>query len=52
MLNDVWTSLINKVDATKRHYEELETAMMMMNDCLNDGISALDARVDRCEDKH
>ena len=52
MLNDVWTSLVNKVDTTKRRYEELEAAMMTMNDCLNDGISTLDARVDRCEDKH
>ena len=52
MLNDVWTSLVNEVDATKKHYEELEAAMMMTNNCPNDGISALDARVDKCEDKH
>ena len=45
MLNDVWTSLVNKVDATKRRYKELEAAMMTMNDHLNDGISALDTRV-------
>ena len=25
---------------------------MMMNNCLNNRISALDARVDKCEDKH
>ena len=52
MLNDVWTSLVNEVDTTKRCYKELEATMTMMNDCLNDGISALDARVDKCEDKH
>ena len=33
-------------------HEELEAAMTMMNNCLNNGISALDARVDKCEDKH
>ena len=52
MLNDVWTSLVSKVKATKKCYKELEAAMTMTNDCLNDGISALDARVDKCEDKH
>ena len=52
MLNDVWTSLVNEVKATKKHYEELETTMTTMNDHLNDGISALDTRVDQCEDKH
>ena len=52
MLNDVWTSLVNEVNATKKHYEELEAAMMTTNNHLNDGISALDARVDKCEDKH
>ena len=52
MLNDVWTNLVNEVDATKRHYEELEAAMMTTNNCLNNGISTLDTRVDKCEDKH
>ena len=52
MLNDIWTSLVNEVEATKKHYKELEAAMMTMNNCLNDGISALDTRVDKCEDKH
>ena len=52
MLNNIWTSLVNEVDATKRCYEELEAAMMTTNDHLNDGISALDVRVDKCEDKH
>ena len=42
MLNDVWTSLVNEVEAT----------MTTTNDHLNDGISALDTRVDKCEDKH
>ena len=35
----------------KRRYEELEAAMTTMNDHLNDGISALDSRVDKWEDK-
>ena len=52
MLNHVWTSLVNEVDATKRHYKELEAAMTITNDHLNNGISALDARVDKCKDKH
>ena len=52
MLNNVWTSLASEVKATKKYYKELEAAMTTTNDCLNDGISALDARVDKCEDKH
>ena len=52
MLNDVWTSLVNKVKTTKKCYEELEAAMMTTNNHLNNGISALDTRVDKCEDKH
>ena len=52
MLNNIWTSLVNEVEATKKCYEELEAAMTTMNDHLNDGISTLDARVDKCEDKH
>ena len=51
MLNNIWTSPVNEVDATKRHYEELETTMTMTNDHLNNGISALDSRVDEWEDK-
>ena len=52
MLNDIWNGLVNDVEATKKHYEELEAAMTTTNNCLNNGISALDARVDKCEDKH
>ena len=52
MLNNVWTSLVNEVKATKKHYEELEATMMMTNNHLNNGISTLDARVDKGEDKH
>ena len=51
MLNDVWTSLVNEVDATKRCYKESEAAMMTTNNCLNNGISTLDTRVDKWEDK-
>ena len=50
MLNDIWSNLVNKVEATKKRYEELEAAMMTTNDYLNDGISTLDARLDRLED--
>ena len=52
MLNDIWNSLVNDVEATKKRYEELEAAMMTTNDHLNDGISALDVRVDKCKDQH
>ena len=52
MLNDIWNGLVNDVEATKKRYKELEAAMMMTNDHLNDRISALDTRVDKCEDKH
>ena len=52
MLNDIWNSLVNNVEATKKRYEELEAAMTTMNDRLNNKISTLDARVDRCKDKH
>ena len=51
MLNNIWSNLVDEVEAAKKHYEELEAAMMIMNDCLNDGISALDARLDRLEDR-
>ena len=50
MLNDIWTSLVNEVKATKRRYEELEAAMTTTNDHLNNGISTLDVRLDRLED--
>ena len=52
MLNNIWNGLVNDVKATKKRYEELEAAMTTTNDHLNDGILALDARVDKCEDKH
>ena len=51
MLNDIWSNLVNKVEAAKKRYEELEATMMTTNDRLNDRISALDARLDRLEDK-
>ena len=52
MLNDIWNGLVNDVKATKKRYEELDTAMTTTNNRLNNGISALDARVDKCKDKH
>ena len=51
MLNDIWSNVVNEVEASKKRYEELETAMMMTNDHLNNGISALDARLDHLEDR-
>ena len=51
MLNDIWSNLVNEVEASKKHYEELEAAMTTTNDRLNDGISALDVRLDRLEDR-
>ena len=51
MLNDIWSNLVNEVEAAKKRHEELESAMVIMNDRLNDGISALDARLDRLEDR-
>ena len=51
MLNNIWSNLVNEVEAAKKRYEELEAAMTITNDCLNDGISALDARLDRLEDR-
>ena len=46
MLNNIWSNLVNEVKAAKKHYEELEGAMTITNDHLNDGISALDTRLD------
>ena len=51
MLNDIWSNLVNEVEAAKKHYEELEATMMITNDHLNDGISALDMRLDQLEDR-
>ena len=50
MLNDIWSNLVNEVEAAKKHYEELEAAMTTTNNRLNDGISVLDVRLDRLED--
>ena len=51
MLNDIWSNLVNEVEAAKKRHEELEGAMMITNDCLNNRISALDARLDQLEDR-
>ena len=47
MLNDIWSNLVNEVEAAKKRYEELEATMTVTNDRLNDGISALDTRLDQ-----
>ena len=51
MLNDIWSNLVNEVEAPKKCYKELEAAMTTMNDHLNNRISALDARLDHLEDR-
>ena len=51
MLNDIWSNLVNEVEAAKKRHEELEATMTIMNDHLNDGISTLDMRLDRLEDR-
>ena len=51
MLNDIWSNLVNEVEAAKKCYKELEAAMTITNDRLNDGISALDTRLDQLEDR-
>ena len=51
MLNNIWSNLVNEVEAAKKRYKELEGAMTITNDRLNDGISALDVRLDRLEDR-
>ena len=51
MLNDIWSNLVNEVKAAKKRYEELEATMMITNNCLNDGILALDTRLDQLEDR-
>ena len=51
MLNDIWSNLVNEVEAAKKRHEELEGAMTITNDRLNNGISALDARLDQLEDR-
>ena len=51
MLNDIWSNLVNEVKSAKKRHEELEGAMKITNDRLNDGTLALDARLDRLEDR-
>ena len=51
MLNDIWSNLVNEVEAAKKRYKELEAAMTITNNRLNDGISVLDTRLDRLEDR-
>ena len=51
MLNEIWSNLVDEVEASKKRYEELEATMTITNDRLNDGISVLDTRLDRLEDR-
>ena len=51
MLNDVWNSLVSKVEATKKHYNDLEASMVTMSNHLNDGLLALLDQVNKLEDK-
>ena len=52
MLNDVWSGLVNEVETSKRHYDELEVASVTTNEHLNDAINALDTRIDKWETKY
>ena len=51
MLNDIWNSLVNDVENTKRHFDELEAASTATNECLNDGLSTVLKSVDKLEIK-
>ena len=51
MLNDMWNGLVNEIEATKKRYDDLEVSMVMTNNRLNDGLSALLDRVDKLEGK-
>ena len=51
MLNDIWNSLVNDVENTKRCFNELEAASMATNECLNNGLSAVLKSVDKLEIK-
>ena len=51
MLNNIWSNLVNEVEAAKKCHKELEGTMMITNDHLNDGILALDVRLNRLEDR-
>ena len=51
MLNDIWNSLVNDVENTKRRFNELEAASMATNECLNNGLSAVLKSVDKLEIK-
>ena len=52
MLNDVWSDLVNEVEAIKKHCDDLEGSMVQANNCLNNGISSLIKRVDKLETKY
>ena len=51
MLNNIWNGLVNNIEGTKRHFDELETASMMTNEHLNNGLSAVTKSVDKLETK-
>ena len=51
MLNDIWNSLVNDVENTKRRFDELEAASMATDKRLNDGLLAVLKSVDKLEVK-
>ena len=51
MLNDIWNSLVNDVENTKRCFDELEAASMVTNERSNDGLSTVLKSVDTLEIK-
>ena len=51
MLNDIWNSLVNDVENTKRRFDELEAASTVTNKHLNNGLLAMIKSVDKLETK-
>ena len=51
MLNDVWNGLVNNIENTKRGFDVLEAALVVTNEHLNDGLSAVIDSMDKLETK-
>ena len=50
-MNDLWNGLVNHVENTKRCFDELEAALLVTDERLNDGLSAVLRSVDKLEIK-
>ena len=51
MLNNIWNGLVNDIKNTKRRFNELEAALTVTNECLNNGLSAVIKSMDKLETK-